>query len=431
MITEVTIGNTIYIKEQKLGKGAYGTVFKVKDKSSGTEFALKEIIGPTDRAIEEYEIMASMFNGETCYTKTGKNDNTFCQNIVKPHQNFQVGDHYYIVMEYVDGGDLENYLLNQKLWTKQDKLYPLMQQMVNAVFYMHDIVGIIHGDLKFENILVQKEGNSLVQLKGKSQAPPQAQAHPQSQVQPQAQAQIKISDFGISCFQVKCNHVGGTRTYMDPMLFYENAKLKNECDIYSLGVIFFEMVAGEQYNPRVYMSENEILNNFEKKKEKYLNNKSDIFNLIFNMLQPFTPQRRLNIVEIQSLFKNSYDAKYNWEAAITYIVKQRQEAIIMPQDVPSRPTRTRADYYNQYRSHIKAEHNNLYEIAGSAHTDDIISGVGHLCGEHNSNFKNIIRSVIAQMKKEGQLNGEHTGGNSKKTKTKQKKKSNLTKSLVE
>jgi serine/threonine protein kinase len=390
----VTINGVSYTKIAKLGQGAFGTVYKVTSGENEAQYALKEIIGPTDRSKKEFEIMNSMFQS------TPKKDES--KYIVKPiasgHEvdanGQEVDDRFYIVMEFVDGGDLEQYMYKKTLWDNLHQKYNLIKQIVDAISFMHE-KDIIHGDLKFENILVSCINDT-----------------------------IKISDFGISCFNPKCNYAGGTRTYMDPMLLInKNTHLSKECDIYSLGVIFYEMLSQEKYNPRVYMSDEEIVDNFEKKKKKKLTD--GIYNLIFNMLQPFTPEHRLTIVEIKSLLKDTLLETTNYREVISSIISARQLVIIKPQVIPQRLTRV--EHHNRLRPFVVDEIGGLREIMGSQSSiidSDVVSGVRKVCGIVDQNLNSIIRSVIKEVKAaEAAATGE--GGSKKKKKPTKKTKTHM------
>ncbi|MBQ7203640.1 MAG: Stk1 family PASTA domain-containing Ser/Thr kinase [Eubacterium sp.] len=122
----------------------------------------------------------------------------------------------YIVMEYIDGITLKEYINKQGAITWNDALY-FMTQILKAVQHAHD-KGIVHRDIKPQNIILLSNGN------------------------------IKVTDFGIARFsrsetKTLTEQAIGSVHYIAP----EQAKgemTDERADIYSLGVVLYEMLAG-------------------------------------------------------------------------------------------------------------------------------------------------------------------------------------------
>lgn len=123
----------------------------------------------------------------------------------------------YLVMEYIKGMDLKSYLKNNYPLSLE-KVVDIMQQVLSAVKAAHQM-GIIHRDLKPQNILIDDFGK------------------------------IKVTDFGISIATIesatitKTNTMVGSVHYISP----EQARgsiITNQSDIYSLGIILFELLTG-------------------------------------------------------------------------------------------------------------------------------------------------------------------------------------------
>ncbi|HYK75098.1 MAG TPA: Stk1 family PASTA domain-containing Ser/Thr kinase [Pseudoneobacillus sp.] len=132
---------------------------------------------------------------------------------------FDVGEEdglYYIVMEFVDGQTLKQYI-QQKSSLKVDEAVEIMKQLTSAISHAHQN-HIVHRDIKPHNILVDKKGN------------------------------VKITDFGIAMALsatsiTQTNSVLGSVHYLSP----EQARggtANKKSDIYSLGIVLFEMLTG-------------------------------------------------------------------------------------------------------------------------------------------------------------------------------------------
>jgi len=142
-------------------------------------------------------------------------------NIVDVYDLGQAGAIYYFLMEFVDGVNLRQMLESHRL-TPQESL-AIMSQVCEAMEYAHG-EGIVHRDIKPENILVDQKGR------------------------------VKIADFGLSKLLVteakavqltQDSHVLGTMHYMAPEKFENPVAVDHRADIYSLGVVFYEMLTGE------------------------------------------------------------------------------------------------------------------------------------------------------------------------------------------
>src|SRR5687767_2003603 len=142
-------------------------------------------------------------------------------NIVNVHDFGQAGDFYYFVMEYVDGPNLRQTLLAQRL--KPAEALAIVPAVCDALQYAHD-EGIVHRDIKPENILIDQRGR------------------------------VKIADFGLAKLLLKApldytltqtQMAIGTPHYMAPEQMEHPLEVDHRADIYSLGVVFYEMLTGE------------------------------------------------------------------------------------------------------------------------------------------------------------------------------------------
>ena len=128
---------------------------------------------------------------------------------------------FYFLMEYVDGANLRQLLQASSLTPEQ--ALAIVPQICDALQYAHDS-GVVHRDIKPENILIDKRGR------------------------------VKITDFGLAKMAshsgdeislTATHQVMGTLRYMAPEQMEGSHAVDHRADIYSLGVVFYEMLTGE------------------------------------------------------------------------------------------------------------------------------------------------------------------------------------------
>jgi serine/threonine protein kinase/Tfp pilus assembly protein PilF len=193
---------------EELGQGGMGKVYRVIDKQLNEEVALK-LIRP-EIALDKKAV------------KRFRNELKLCRKII--HRN--VGRMYelmedegslFITMEYVSGQDLKG-LIQQSGRLAVGTTISIAKQVCEGLAEAHRL-GVIHRDLKSPNILIDKKGEA------------------------------RIVDFGIarSLTGKSITRVGamiGTPEYMSPEQT-EAKELDHRCDIYSLGIILYEMMTGQ------------------------------------------------------------------------------------------------------------------------------------------------------------------------------------------
>ncbi|MDS9470536.1 Stk1 family PASTA domain-containing Ser/Thr kinase [Sporosarcina pasteurii] len=138
-------------------------------------------------------------------------------NIVDIFDVGEDGDIHYLVMEYIDGQTLKEFIVSQGPLSPEEAL-PIMKQLVSAISNAH-YNGIVHRDIKPQNILMDNEGN------------------------------VKITDFGIAMAlnataHTKTNSVLGTVHYLSPEQARGGMATKKS-DIYSVGIVFYELLTGK------------------------------------------------------------------------------------------------------------------------------------------------------------------------------------------
>ena len=196
--------------EELIGRGGMGAVYRVKQKNLDRIVALKVFLyKPNDPEF------AARFQREARALARLNHPN-----IVTVHDFGNRGDIHYLVMEFVDG-------LNLREVTNEEQLSPemalqMVPQLCDALQYAHD-EGVIHRDIKPENLLLDTHGR------------------------------IKIADFGLAKMTGSGNpgtlthtrQVMGTLNYMAPEQRERPTEVDHRADIYSLGVVIYEMLTGE------------------------------------------------------------------------------------------------------------------------------------------------------------------------------------------
>jgi hypothetical protein len=150
------------------------------------------------------------------------------QHIVTVYDFGQAGGSYYLLMEFVEGANLRALIAGRHLEPRE--ALGIVPQICEALQYAHD-EGVVHRDIKPENILVDKKGR------------------------------VKIADFGLAKLLdpgaagaravqrppalTGSQQVMGTPHYMAPEQMERPLSVDHRADIYSLGVVFYEMLTGE------------------------------------------------------------------------------------------------------------------------------------------------------------------------------------------
>lgn len=198
-----------YRVKSELGRGGMGAVYLAEQPGLGREVAIKELIQSADpsalrRFLQEAQVMAR----------------TSHPNLVQVHDMELQGNVNYLVMEYVRGRSVRDWMNETPLPPPQ--VFAVMHGALMALDYAHRH-SIVHRDMKPENVLISDEGL------------------------------VKVADFGIARLMDDTG-VGGTATrtgttvgtpqYMSPEQV-ASSKVDGRSDLYSAGIMFYELVAGQ------------------------------------------------------------------------------------------------------------------------------------------------------------------------------------------
>jgi len=201
-----------YIVKRELGRGGMGAVYLAEQPGLGREVAIKELVpsaaaDPTalKRFLQEAQVMAR----------------TSHPNLVQVHDLEQIGAANYIVLEFVRGKSLRDWLNRGEIPMPQ--VFAVMHGVLQALDYAHRHA-IVHRDMKPENVLLSDEGA------------------------------VKVADFGIARLTddsvapgqtaTKTGTTVGTPQYMSPEQV-ASSKVDGRSDLYSAGIMFYELIVGQ------------------------------------------------------------------------------------------------------------------------------------------------------------------------------------------
>lgn len=200
-----------------IGYGGMGAVYHARQLKLDRPVALK-IILPQSAADPSF---AERFSREA-RTLARLNH----PNVVGIHDFGEFEQGYFFLMEYVAGANLRQILRNGSL--EQGHSLSIVQQICEALQYAHD-EGVVHRDIKPENILVDQVGRIKIADFGLARLNPYSNEHDEKQY------------FTLT----GTNQVMGTPRYMAPEQIEASSRVDHRADIYSLGVVFYEMLTGE------------------------------------------------------------------------------------------------------------------------------------------------------------------------------------------
>lgn len=271
VIRKQSISDYQLIKE--VGRGSYGKIILASNKKTKQLVAIKimdkfflDSLNKTSEAIVEREMLLKYLSHN---------------NIIKLRSTFQNSQKLFFVTDYMEKGSLKDFLLqNGPLSPKEAK--PFLQDLLSVLEYFEE-KNVVHRDLKPENILLDKNSS------------------------------LKLIDFATATFsgkeydlkkrkfveREKYEDLVGTVKYMAPEMIRGEVKNDKSLDIWSLGVIIYELLHGE--TPFKGESDEEIMQSITQGKFE-LNQKlpEDAKDLILHLLN-YDQEKRLGINSISEI----------------------------------------------------------------------------------------------------------------------------------
>jgi len=205
--------------EALVGRGGMGTVYRARHRGLGRRVALKVL----DERLGNDERFALRFEREAQALARLAHPN-----IVGIHDAGRAAGLCYLTMEYVDGTSLRDLLEARKEGAPLEppRALAIVRQICAALEYAH-AEGVVHRDIKPENVLLDRAGV------------------------------VKIADFGLAKIVeapgagkrtpalTRATQAMGTPHYMAPEQLERPREVDHRADIYSLGVVFYELLTGE------------------------------------------------------------------------------------------------------------------------------------------------------------------------------------------
>ncbi len=195
---------------EMIGRGGMGCIYKAHDNVLNEEVALKMLLPQFVRD----SVVVNRFYNEARIARQLAHPN-----IVRVHDIGMTEGVLYISMEYLRGRSLRDLMEHQGggQWLSIEMALRIVDGICEALEYAHQYT--VHRDIKPENVMIGENG------------------------------QVKLMDFGISKLVTKSNltatsMVMGTPHYMSPEQFKDSRAVDGRADVYSMGVLIYEMLTG-------------------------------------------------------------------------------------------------------------------------------------------------------------------------------------------
>ena len=249
-----------------LGEGIFGSVKLGVEKKTKERVAIKIIkkkkAKPSDIELVRTEIDVM----KLCHHP----------NVVHLLDHFENAEYIFIVMEYIRGGRLTDYMKEKKFNFTEKRAAELIYEIAVGVKYLHKY-GIIHRDLKPDNIMLTEANDK---------------------------GHIKIMDFGLSKIlgkKEKTSDGFGTLTFVSPEVLIRKPYNK-EIDIWSIGVILYLMLSGDlpfddEEDDEQKIAKSIVFNEVEFPQKKFGNKSKEVIDLIKRCLTK-EPKDRIKVDEI-------------------------------------------------------------------------------------------------------------------------------------
>ncbi|CAD8065045.1 unnamed protein product [Paramecium primaurelia] len=345
------IQNYQFSFKAKLGKGAYGTVYAGRNILDNRIVALKIV----DKKILQTDYANQLIASEIEIMKLIED-----KNIVRLIDVLQSVNNTYIITEFCNGGDLREYLKKRKSIPENDAIN-VLKDLLHGIKALLKI-GIIHRDIKPANIMIHD-------------------------------GLFKITDFGFakqvdSHIDTIMNSLVGTPLYMSPQIL-KRQSYTSKCDIWSLGLIFYELI----YGITPWHSQNLV----------ELMAKLDTKPLEF---PPYPKVTEQTIKIIKGCLQINEEKRISWDQLFS--LSGMQENTILPEITPVLPLiqkNTQSQYQSQQQESTQIKQNlSFLEIRPHQRVKQRTESMGtyHFSNRHNRSMSNATPNNDADKSSERQ-----------------------------
>ena len=271
-----------YVIVSELGQGSFGKVYKARHVGTDELFALKVI--PVGKVSSSY--LKKLMNSEVRIMQQVKHPN-----VVHLHEFMTSGTHYYMVLDYCEGGDLFKYVRTRpKKYVEESDSVEIFKQIMNGFLELRRN-RVIHRDIKSENIFRKDR-------------------------------QWLIGDFGLAKMgEDTATSYVGSYEFMAPEMLRSGPRSKvnysSKVDLWSIGCLFFEILFGD--TPFHYKSTPQLLDDVKKRGGK---------NLVF----PRTVSPKMQDL-LRGLLEDDPENRLGWEAFFAHPVFETGK-VLDPKDAP-------------------------------------------------------------------------------------------------
>lgn len=200
-----------------IGCGGFALVFKAKDAKLGNRVVAVKLLQKKDKPDDDWHMTLERFLRESSVIASLNH-----KNIVTIHDCSSDVENHYIVMEYIPGGNLREYLAKKGGKLLVGEAFKILRGVCQGLAFAHK-KNLIHRDIKPSNIMLVFDGDEIIP---------------------------KIVDFGLArageSTDVSISGFGmGTPAYMSPEQRRDAKSVNHTTDIYAIGKILYEIVTGE------------------------------------------------------------------------------------------------------------------------------------------------------------------------------------------
>ncbi|KAK0524799.1 MAPK-activated protein kinase Srk1 [Tilletia horrida] len=220
----------------KMGDGAFSNVYKARDRNTGKKVAIKVVrkyeLNSNQRAniLKEVSIMRGLKHS----------------GIVELLEFSEARDHYYLVLELMEGGELFHQIVKLTYFSEPLARHVILQ-VAHAIRYLHEERGVVHRDIKPENLLF--ESIKIIPSKVAKARPYDEEKEDEGEFMPGIGGggigRVKLADFGLSkvVWEESTMTPCGTVGYTAPEIV-KDERYSKSVDMWALGCVLYTLLCG-------------------------------------------------------------------------------------------------------------------------------------------------------------------------------------------